>query len=367
MFLRRLLIHGKFRNVEPCLICRTAITQIRLYGQGLENNYSDQQKNKILEVINTADVDGLARYDITKSRIKSISQYKKSNGTFTSLSDLDMVHGFSDKFAKKLFDSILEGPVTEEKESKSSNKIKGQVLQPLLPENLRQTCKTILAVFVSVNSVCWTYIDKDSYEVLEWDYHEMEYQDGKRLQIADIMTTAWEVSEKLPFADVYVMKAEPTTLRAAGSDPNNPKLLAVNLQKSQLVAMLVALINARSINLRNLYEEEETDEVNETQSTFMHKVYFLRSSLPYRLYGTLVGNERVSTDQTVEMILQTANKIPGDKSHVHVSQSIQAKFKSRKELEKDMLGHSLLLALTFMDLCIYKNYTKYENRKCLIS
>lgn len=41
------------------------------------------------------------------------------------------------------------------------------------------------------------------------------------------------------------MKAEATTLRAAGSDPNNPKVLAVNLQRAQMVAMIVALINAR--------------------------------------------------------------------------------------------------------------------------
>lgn len=42
------------------------------------------------------------------------------------------------------------------------------------------------------------------------------------------------------------MKAEATTLRASGSDPNNPKVLGVNLQKAQLVAMIIALINCRS-------------------------------------------------------------------------------------------------------------------------
>lgn len=41
------------------------------------------------------------------------------------------------------------------------------------------------------------------------------------------------------------MKAEATSLRASGSDPNNPKVLGVNLQKAQLIAMIVALINAK--------------------------------------------------------------------------------------------------------------------------
>lgn len=43
-------------------------------------------------------------------------------------------------------------------------------------------------------------------------------------------------------------KAEATTLRASGNDPGNAKVLAVNLQKAQLVAMIVALINARHLD-----------------------------------------------------------------------------------------------------------------------
>lgn len=46
------------------------------------------------------------------------------------------------------------------------------------------------------------------------------------------------------------MKAEATTLRASGSDPNNPKVLGVNLQKAQLVAMIIALINCKSNDIR---------------------------------------------------------------------------------------------------------------------
>lgn len=60
-----------------------------------------------------------------------------------------------------------------------------------------------------------------------------------------VYTQAWEITNKLPNADLYVMKAEATSLRASGSDPNNPKMLTVNLQKAQLIAMMVALINAK--------------------------------------------------------------------------------------------------------------------------
>lgn len=75
----------------------------------------------------------------------------------------------------------------------------------------------------------------------------------------------------------------------------------------------------------------------------------------FRLYGTLVGNEKVSTDQTVDMLLQSSNQKSSNNSHVYVPERLQNMFRLQKELQKDMLGHCLLLGLTFMDLCIYKN------------
>ena len=74
-----------------------------------------------------------------------------------------------------------------------------------------------------------------------------------------------------------------------------------------------------------------------------------------RLYGTLVGNERVSTDQTVEMLLKDLTTKSSNNSHAYIPEPLQDMFRTQKELQKDMLGHCLLLSLTFMDLCIYKN------------
>lgn len=68
-----------------------------------------------------------------------------------------------------------------------------------------------------------------------------------------------------------------------------------------------------------------------------------------------MGNEKVATDQTVEMLLQTSNQKSPDNSHVFVPERLQNMFRYQKDLQKDMLGHCLLLGLTFMDLCIYKN------------
>lgn len=68
-----------------------------------------------------------------------------------------------------------------------------------------------------------------------------------------------------------------------------------------------------------------------------------------------MGNECVSTDQTVELILQEIKDRPTDNSKVYMSEQLKTMFRNQKELQKDLLGQCLLLALTFMDLCVYKN------------
>ncbi|CAG9790193.1 unnamed protein product [Diatraea saccharalis] len=122
-----------------CFICRYVLTQKCSYSDKIEQNYSEEQKHKILQVMNESDSRSLSRYDITKARIKYINQWKNSNGNLKCLSDIDMVEGFSDKYAIKLFDSILNGPLEVENNGiKASKKIKGTILQPLLSETIRQ-------------------------------------------------------------------------------------------------------------------------------------------------------------------------------------------------------------------------------------
>lgn len=67
-----------------------------------------------------------------------------------------------------------------------------------------------------------------------------------------------------------------------------------------------------------------------------------------------MGNEQVATNQTVEMLLKSSNEKSPNNSHVFVPERLQNMFRYQKDLQKDMLGHCLLLGLTFMDLCIYK-------------
>ncbi|XP_068618601.1 uncharacterized protein [Battus philenor] len=323
------------RNIRGLYLTKCCLTQ------NLENVYSESEKEKILEIINS-DLKNLSRYDIAKTRVKKLSQWFERHGKLKNIAELENIDGFTENNVKKFYNSILEGP------KKLPNKIKGQIVHPTLTENVIQNCRLIVSLHVSFNSVSWTLIDRSNYELLKWNYQGLEHFEGKKVLMTEILDMAWRINGLLPDADIYVMKAESTSLRGGGSDPNNPKVLTVNLQKAQLIAMLFALINAKKNDINISFDDAEGTKLNQ-------KVYFLRSTLPYRLYRILVGNENVSTDQAVQTILEKAKEICPRNSHVHVGEDLVHMFKSQKELQKDILGHSLLLGLTFMDLCIYHN------------
>lgn len=85
---------------------------------------------------------------MTKARLKHFSRWKSTNGSIQTLSDMHIIEGFSEKIAKKLFDSILKGPVVTEPQI--SNRIKGQFLQPTMSPAVVKVCDDL--TFNGINS-----------------------------------------------------------------------------------------------------------------------------------------------------------------------------------------------------------------------
>ncbi|XP_050666395.1 transcription elongation factor, mitochondrial isoform X2 [Leptidea sinapis] len=326
-----------------------------MYCQKYNDKYTEIQKQHILDTINS-DLSTLSRYDITKGRSKKIFQWINCNGPIKSISDVEIIDSFSEKHAQKLFDSIIQEKVKPVAiETNVLKNIKGRVLHPSLSDAVIQAAKSVLTVYINVNSASWTLIDKDRYEVLDWQYQGIEHPENKKFQLSDILEISWKIVNKLPKADIYVMKAESTSLRGSGSDPSNPKVLAVNLQKFQMISMIVALLSTRANDTEDSWSSDSSDKSQNKR--FRPNVYFLRSSLPFRVYGTLIGNERVASDQTVETIIRDARRTT-DCSHVYLSDELKSMFLSQMDLERDMMAQCFLFALTFMDLCVYKNKQK---------
>lgn len=104
----------------------------------------------------------------------------------------------------------------------------------------------------------------------------------------------------------------------------------------------------------------------ESSFHYEHRVFFLRSQLPARLFGILVGAERVSAQAVVLDILCGAQKNsttePSDRNltsdvytPIRVDKNLTEAYLMRTSVEKESLCWGLLLTLAFMDLIMHQN------------
>jgi hypothetical protein len=105
---------------------------------------------------------------------------------------------------------------------------------------------------------------------------------------------------------------------------------------------------------------------DESPFEHQHRVFFLRSQLPARLFGILVGAERVSAQTVVLDILSEAQKNSTTESArrnqtaniytpINVRQDLMDSYLKRTSIEKESLCSGLLLTIAFMDLVMHQN------------
>lgn len=105
---------------------------------------------------------------------------------------------------------------------------------------------------------------------------------------------------------------------------------------------------------------------DESPFEHQHRVFFLRSQLPARLFGVLVGAERVSAQTVVLEILSEAQKNSTTESArrnqtaniytpINVSQDLIDSYLKRTSIEKESLCSGLLLTIAFIDLVMHQN------------
>lgn len=88
-----------------------------------------------------------------------------------------------------------------------------------------------------------------------------------------------------------------------------------------------------------------------------NRVLFLKHKLAARLFGLLVGTEVVSSTKIVNDILN--KNIPPRFSPLQCSNDLKSEYFSRSRIEKEVIGFSLMTAVTFLELVIR------QNEKCL--
>lgn len=336
-----------------------------------QSNYNDKQIDEILRTINNRPVDELSAFDISKQRIKKIETRKQKQGQFLSIEEILELDGFGVKVLEKFCDSILEtlpdGGVKKVKaktdgEQSLLAKKKQQFVSPALLEKNRKSITSCVSFHIDLNCVAWTKLsfcsenDVDDNEstilVDEWMCYEVG-NDDKKLNLSDLIQVLLNLNSKIPYADVYVVEAQ--QMPQAAKQPGSPVQMNFNIQKAQFLAMLSILMASRVGSVEEIAEDNETKKL----STSQQNIFFLRNFLSSRLYKTFIGNERVSTEQVIEKLLcydyssvQTED-LPTFES-IDIPPHLREYFNTGERLDREYLGQSLLVGLTFVKLCVLK-------------
>lgn len=323
---------------------------------GFKNPYSSKDNDKILKVINRRSMLEMRPFNISQMRLNRLVDRREKLGEFRSLQDLLEIEGFGIRILEKFCDSIIQAnDVSQEiQESMLSQKVvkKDSFVSPSLLEVVRNKVNSIVSFHIDLNYFAWAkivYLPNDTlygkYFIEEWHCHEIENVD-KRLNLSTMSRLLVQLIEHIPEADAYIIEAMSMVNTAQGGQAQ----IMVNVQKAQFYAMLVALMSARrSLNISH----------EGASKGFHDNVYFLRSFLPSRLYKYLVGNEKVAAEQVVDLIFEYnegashVQEIPKLES-INVPSELKDYFKSSTRVQKEYLGNSLLVGLTFMKLCIQR-------------
>lgn len=268
--------------------------------------------------------------------MKKIFDYRTKKNRFQQLEDCLQLDGFGEKILDKFYDSILGNKVKRVERRLAS------VVSPKLHEEFRTSIRTCLALNVAVNSISWSRIEIENerqFKITEWSHVPI---DNKKFPTHELAELALRVSRNIPEADVYLMENPARAPTMMGNQ--NATAINVNVEKAQLIAMLSALLMNRS-----------DAEVVDGRPT---NLYFVKQFAAAKLFNTFVGNEKTSNNAVVMNLLGEDASALGwmniltdlKMEPLNVSEEVRAQFFDMGPIEREFIGQSLLLGLTFIKL-----------------
>lgn len=170
-----------------------------------------------------------------------------------------------------------------------------------------------------------------------WNYHKLDTIGAKHVfQLCDQIS---HVANQLPASDIYIMDdhIKLQHFRKAIT----PKRIAEIVQMSQQLAILVTLL------------QNKNSHVEKTQPN----VFSMNYSIVARLYDLFVGREAISTENIIRNILYNTNKNSEeilDLLQIELNDSVKKTYFKSYPVERECLGKSMLIGLTFIRLGLLK-------------
>ncbi|XP_058834825.1 uncharacterized protein LOC131692016 [Topomyia yanbarensis] len=307
---------------------------------GFPCSYTEEETRKILNTLNGQDVEQLYKYDISKSRLKRIDVWRRKFGTFISLDQVLELDGFGITVLRKFYDSIVESPKDVNSTSKLIKKDTKCTI-PFFPTGLISKVSSCVSLYIGLDFVTWAkfQIDENQPTVLTgWNSFAIS---DRKLLVTDLIRIVTQINQLIPEADVYVVEnpAVAQTVATGSALKTN-----ISIQKSQLNAMVMLMLSNRP---------------TEDPDLAYKNVYFLKQFISARLFGIYVGTERVSSETVVRSLMEhqvglNENNLENIQSKLSIPSGLKVLYEEHYDAEREFLGQSLLLGLSFLRLCVFE-------------
>lgn len=295
-------------------------------NRSLDACYTSEQRDTILQLLNTASPSELAGVKLLRGR-KSVNivEYRTKNGPFKTLESVVNVPLLKHKSAVTVFNSILN-PVKKEK------KVKIQLAKFIRPEVDRswlEDASSIVSIVCGTNKIAWTHVDRGM-TVLDWRQVECpNFLKGTYMASAYLHDVSAVVT-LLPSADFYIIEKSSISVQ-------NTALFPVMAHMRTVEAMLFALLEPRN----------STPEAN-----IPPRVLNMMRTAVGRHFGLMVGESRTSGAQTVRQLMteSVTQKLP----RINFPSELLVKYRNSFQMGRrgggDELCDALLQAVAFYEL-----------------
>lgn len=277
----------------------------------------------ILQQLNKSSVADLSQFKISESRAAKIIEHRTENGLFESCEDLLKIKGIGGSSAvNRLFQSILSpDPPKKAKDPKS--------MIFTVPETYNDISNitSCSSIRVGISNISWTsfelFPEDRKIEVVSLENFTF---DERKLHVGELVNKVISASKLIPDSQCYVF--ENPKLATPGT-PGNAEQVNINVQQSQVLAMLSLILKQR-------------------KTSSLENVFYLKRYIYAKLFKCLVGSEVVSTKSVLDEILGHGQ------GQLTIDYDIKSKFKDLEHFEQEHLRQALLMGLAFINLSVFK-------------
>ncbi|XP_017287595.1 transcription elongation factor, mitochondrial [Kryptolebias marmoratus] len=292
----------------------------------LDASYTPEQRDAILQLLNTASASELAGVKLLRGRkAHNVVEHRRKNGPFKTLECVMKVPLLKHKSAVVIFNSIVNPKKKEWKE-------RGPQVKFILPEVERswlENASSIVSIICGVQKIAWAHVDHGM-TVLDWRQQKCpSFLKGTYMASAYLHDVSSVVS-RLPAADFYLIEKPSLSV-------HNKPLFPIMAHLRAVEAMLFALLEPR---------------ISPTENNIPPRVLNMVRTAVGRHFGLMVGESRTSGAQTVQQLMteSATQKLP----RINIPQELLLKYRDHFQMSSrtdgEELSDALLQAVAFYEL-----------------